>query len=49
MYNIMLQVYNIVIHSFKGYTPFIVIIKYWLYSLHGTMCRRTIYPYLFYT
>ena len=28
-----LQVYNIVIHNFKGYTPLIVIIKYWLYSL----------------
>ena len=35
----MLQGYNIAIHSFKGYTPFIVIIKYWLYSL---CC--TIYP-----
>ena len=27
-----LQIYNIVIHNFKGYTPFIVIVKYWLYS-----------------
>ena len=34
-----LQIYNIVIHSFKGYTPFIVIIKYWLCS-----CCCTIYP-----
>ena len=28
----MLHVYNIVIHSFKGYTPFITSIKYWLIS-----------------
>ena len=28
-----LQVYNIVIHNFKGNSSFIVIIKYWLYSL----------------
>ena len=28
----MLQVYSIVIHSFKGFIPFIVFIKYWLYS-----------------
>ena len=35
-----IQMYNIVIHHFKGYTPFIVIIKYWLYSLYCT-----IYPY----
>ena len=34
-----LQVYNVVIHNVKGYIPFIVIIKYWLYSL---CC--TIYP-----
>ena len=40
-----LQVYNIVIHNFKGYTPFIVIIKYWP---HFLCC--TIYPCsLFYT
>ena len=26
------QVYNIVIHNFKGYIPFIVIVKYCLYS-----------------
>ena len=25
-----LQVYKIVIHNFKGYTSFLVIIKYWL-------------------
>ena len=24
MYNIMLQMYNVVIHNFKGYTPLIV-------------------------
>ena len=28
----MLQMDNIVIHNFKGYILFIVIIKYWLYS-----------------
>ena len=28
-----LHMYNIVIHNFKCYMPFIVIIKYWLYSL----------------
>ena len=40
-----LQVYNIVVHNFKDYSPFIVIIKYWLYS----QCC-TIYPYsLFFT
>ena len=37
----MLQVYNIVIHIFKGCTPLIIIIKYWLYSLsckiHGPL------------
>ena len=27
------QVYNIVIHRFKGYSPFVLIIKYWLYAL----------------
>ena len=30
--NYMLQVYNTVVHNFNGYTPFMVIIKYWLYS-----------------
>ena len=25
-------------HNFKGYTPYIVIIKYWLYSLCCTIC-----------
>ena len=40
-----LQLYNIVIHNFKGQTPFIVIVKYRLYSL---CC--IIYPCsLFYT
>ena len=35
MYNIIykFQVYNTVITTFKGYIPFIVIIKYWLYTL----------------
>ena len=32
-----LQVYNIVIHNFESYTPFIVIIKHWLYSLCCTV------------
>ena len=36
----MLQVYNILTNNFKGYTSFIVIIKYLLYSL----CF-TIHPY----
>ena len=30
----MSEVYIIVIHSFNGYAPFIVIIKYWLSVLH---------------
>ena len=34
-----LQVYNEVTRTFKGYSPFVLIIKYWLYSL---CC--TIYP-----
>ena len=39
------QVYNRVSHTFKGCTPFIVVIKYWLYSLYCTT-----YPcILFYT
>ena len=29
----MFQLYNIVIHTFKDYISFTVIIKYWLYSL----------------
>ena len=29
----MSQVYNIAPHNFKGYIPFIVVIKYWLCSL----------------
>lgn len=38
-----LQVYKIALHNFKGYTTFIIIIKYWCYIL----C--VIYPYsLFY-
>lgn len=28
-----LQIYNIVIHNFKGYTAFIGVMKYWLYVL----------------
>ena len=29
----MLQVFNTVIHNFIGYTPFLVIIRYWLFKL----------------
>ena len=32
-----LQVYNEVTRTFKGYSPLIFIIKYWLYSLCGTI------------
>ena len=35
----MFQMYNTVTHNFKDYTPFILIIKYWLYLL-----GCTIYP-----
>ena len=31
------QRYNVVFTFFKGYIPFVVIIKYWLYSLCGTI------------
>ena len=34
----MLQLYNILIYSFKGYTPFIIITKYWLFSLYFRVC-----------
>ena len=27
-----IDMYDVVIHNFKGYIPFIVTIKYWLYS-----------------
>ena len=33
----MLQLYSILIYSFKGYTPFIIITKYWLFSLYFTV------------
>ena len=33
----MLQFYNILIYNFKGYTPFIIITKYWLFSLYFTV------------
>ena len=31
------QVYNIMVHHFKGNAPFIVIVKYWLFSLCYTI------------
>ena len=31
-YMLLIQVNNIAVHNFKGYTSFIVIIKHWLYS-----------------
>ena len=48
MYDIMFQVYSIAIHNFKGYTPFIVIMKYWLYPLNCTIYPCTV-AQLFYT
>ena len=39
----MFLVYIIVIHNFEGYTPFIVIIKHWVYPL----CCTT-YPIAYY-
>ena len=48
MYDIMFQVYSIAIHNLKGYTPFIVIMKYWLYPLNCTIYPCTV-AHLFYT
>ena len=39
--------YNIVIHNFKHYMPFIVIIKYWLYSLYCIIYLRFIFKSLY--
>ena len=39
----MLHVYNIVIHNFNGYSPFIVIIKYSVYSLCCTMYAYSLF------
>ena len=39
----MFQVYHIVIHSFKYYILFTVIIKYWLSSLCYTMCAYSLF------
>ena len=34
----MLHVYNIVIHNFNSYSPFIAIIKYSVYSVLYNVC-----------
>ena len=44
----MFRVYSIVIHSFKGYILFIVLIKYWLYS-HVALYILVAYLYFKYT
>ena len=44
----MFQLYNIVIHIFEGYIPFIVIIKYWLYPLCCTICPYSLFILLYF-
>ena len=41
----MFQLYNIVIHNFKGYIPFIII-KYWLYSLYYILISFWLISYI---